>query len=168
VGGARIYPGTSAYAGSVGGTTLHRNAGGSFLGETAWSGSGGGPSSFEPRPHYQDRIVGLVGSRRGAPDVSFDADPNSGVAVYDSTACQGMRGWLVFGGTSLAAPAVASAVNLAGHFYHSSDIELSTIYSNLGTVNFRDVVQGSAGLFPARKGWDFVTGVGSPVGLNGK
>ena len=127
----------------------------------------GGPSAYEARPHDQDYLVAEVGSRRGAPDIAFDADPNSGVAVYDSTPCQGLSGWLVFGGTSVAAPALAGVFNLACHFYASSNIEQSTFYSNVGTANLRDIIVGTAGAFSAGPGWDFVTGVGSVKGVAG-
>ena len=109
-----------------------------------------------------------MGTQRGAPDVSFDADPHSGVLVYDSTPCGGISGWLIFGGTSVSSPAVAGIVNLAGHFYHSSAIELSTMFSNLNTANFRDIVSGAAGSFNAKTGWDFATGIGSSLGVAGK
>jgi subtilase family serine protease len=95
-GGATIYPGVSPSVVSAGGTTINRNNSGTFTSETGWSG-GGGPSKYEPRPSYQNAIATIVGSQRGAPDFSFDADPNSGVSVYDSTRCQGQSGWLVFG-----------------------------------------------------------------------
>jgi kumamolisin len=90
------------------------------------------------------------------------------VATYDSTPCGGASGWLVFGGTSLSSPAVAGIINLAGHFYASSGSELDVIYSGLGGANFRDITAGQAGAFRAGKGWDFVTGVGSSLGLAGK
>src|SRR5712692_3442124 len=135
----------------------------------SWGGSGGGPSQYESRPPYQDGISAIVGTQRGAPDFSFDADPNSGVSVYDSTPCQGFSGWLVFGGTSVSSPSLAGIVNLAGHFHGNSATELSIIYSNLGNASdFRDIVSGTAGSFNATTGWDFVTGVGSNQGLNGK
>jgi kumamolisin len=168
VGGQRQYPAVSHEVVAAGGTTIHRNASGAFTGETAWSGSGGGPSSYEARPAYQSSIVTKVGSRRGTPDISFDADPNSGVAVYDSTPCQSLSGWLVFGGTSVSAPSIAGVFNLAGHFYASTNIEQSTVYSNLGTANFRDITVGTAGAYSAGPGWDFVTGVGTVKGVAGK
>ncbi|MFY9583396.1 MAG: S53 family peptidase [Candidatus Acidiferrales bacterium] len=168
-GGQRIYPGVSPNVVSAGGTTINRDSSGNFVSETGWSGSGGGPSKYESRPSYQDGIAAIVGTQRGAPDFSFDADPNSGVSVYDSTPCQGLSGWLVFGGTSVSSPSLAGIVNLAGHFQSNSASELSTIYSNLGTASdFRDIVLGTAGSFNATTGWDFVTGVGSNQGLNGK
>jgi subtilase family serine protease len=173
-GGAVIYPGASPNVVAAGGTTIHRDANGNFIGETGWSGSGGGPSKYEPRPGYQSIISGIVGTSRGVPDFSFDADPNSGVSVYDSTSCQGVKGWLVFGGTSVAAPSLAGVVNLAGGFAADSFAELTTIYgglSNSGVTvssNFRDITSGTAGSFSAINGWDFVTGIGSDQGLSGK
>ena len=168
VGGARQYPATSPLVIAAGGTTVQRDATGRFVGETGWSGSGGGPSTFESRPQYQDRIVSVVGSRRGTPDVSFNANPYSGVAVYDSTPCQGLARWLVFGGTSVSAPALAGVVNLAGHFYRSTSLQLGVMYSYMGSAAFRDITSGRAGTFSAARGWDSVTGVGSSVGLYGK
>jgi kumamolisin len=167
-GGVDIYPSVSPNVVSAGGTTINRNSKGSFVSETAWSGSGGGPSAYESRPPYQNNIVLIVGSQRGAPDFSFDANPSSGVSVYDSTFCQGLSGWLVFGGTSVAAPSLAGIVNLSSDFYAGSASELGIIYSNLGTGNFRDITSGTAGSFSAGPGWDFVTGVGSDQGTSGK
>jgi kumamolisin len=168
-GGANIYPSVSPNVVSAGGTRINRDADGTFTSETGWSGSGGGPSRYEPRPEFQDVVSDIVGDHRGAPDFSFDSDPASGVSVYDSTPCQGLSGWLVFGGTSVASPALAGIVNSAGHFLDSSATELSTIYGNLGdSDSFRDITSGRAGRFRCATGWDFVTGVGSDQGLDGK
>ncbi len=168
-GGVNIYPSVSPFVVSAGGTSVNRDASGNFVSETGWSGSGGGPSAFEPKPTYQSGIAGTNATQRSAPDFSFDADPNTGVSVFDSTSCQGLSGWLVFGGTSVASPSLTGIVNLAGHFYASSTLELSTIYGNYTNTNdFRDIVSGSAGSFSCAAGYDFVTGVGSDQGTNGK
>jgi kumamolisin len=167
-GGVNGYPSVSPNVVSAGGTTINRDRSGSFVSETTWSGSGGGTSKYEPRPSYQNLIVGIVGNQRGAPDFSFDSNPASGVSVYDSTSCQGASGWLVFGGTSVASPSLAGIVNLSSRFYSDSASELGVIYSNLGTANFRDIISGAAGTFSAGPGWDFVTGVGSDQGTAGK
>jgi kumamolisin len=168
-GGRTIYPGTSPYIVCAGGTRINRNSSGGFLSETGWSGSGGGPSAYESLPNYQNGIVS--GSKRGVPDLSFDADPASGVSVYDSTSCQGYSGWMVFGGTSVSSPSLAGIINLAGHFYASSVDELSMMYlgfpSSYGT-NFRDILSGTAGKYSAKAGWDYVTGIGSSLGTGGK
>jgi len=165
-GGKVIYPSASPNVVSAGGTSVNRDGSGNFSGESAWSSGGGGPSQYESRPGYQDAVISMVGSKRGTPDFSFDSDPTTGVSVYDTTSCQGLSGWLVFGGTSVASPALSGIVNLAGHSY-SGTTEQSTIYSNLGTKNFLDITSGSNG-YSALTGWDFATGVGSNVGLIAK
>jgi subtilase family serine protease len=176
-GGKTIWPGTSRNVVSAGGTTINRNSAGGFLSESAWSGSGGGQSLYEPLPSYQ---IGIASSnnliRRGAPDFSFDANPSTGVSVYDSTKYQRMSGWLVFGGTSVSAPALAGIVNLAHSGFAVSGgtwQELTDIYNNLPpstsySTNIRDITSGTAGTYGCTVGWDFVTGVGSNLGLLGK
>ncbi len=168
-GGANIYPSVSPFVVSAGGTSVNRDSSGNFVSETGWSGSGGGPSAFESKPTYQSGVAGTNATQRSAPDFSFDADPNTGVSVYDSTSCQGLSGWLVFGGTSVSSPSLAGIVNLAEHFYANSTAELSTIYTNYtNTRDFRDILAGTAGSFSCGPGYDFVTGVGSNQGTNGK
>ena len=185
-GGEVIYPSASPYVISAGGTTLQFSSApqsaSTFTGEIGWSDGGGGPSAYESVPSYQSTIGGisaLVGSKRGTPDVSFDADPNSGVSVYDSTPYEGMSGWWVVGGTSVSAQALAGIFNAAGHFYGNS--EHSTIYSIYASTptsyygtssymsgDFRDIISGTAGKYSAGLGWDFVTGLGSPLTYTGK
>ncbi len=170
-GGVNGYPSVSPYVISAGGTTINRNGSGQFTSETAWSGSGGGPSRYENKLSYQNNVPNTDPTKRSAPDFSFDANPNSGVSVYDSTRCQGSSGWLVFGGTSVSSPSLAGIVNLAGHVTTSTNTvsELGTIYSNrANTADFRDITSGSAGSFSAGTGYDFVTGVGSDLGTSGK
>ncbi|HEX4203691.1 MAG TPA: peptidase S8 [Ktedonobacteraceae bacterium] len=89
----------------VGGTTL--NSDGS---ETAWSSAGGGCSSYIGEPSWENSGVTNCGNR-AVSDVSADADPNTGVYVYD-TYQQG--GWLQVGGTSASSPIIASVYALAG------------------------------------------------------
>jgi len=168
-GGVNGYPSVSPYVVSAGGTTIRRDGFGNFTSETGWSGSGGGPSKYETKLSYQNNVVGTDPTQRSAPDFSFDADPSSGVSVYDSTRCQGLSGWLVFGGTSVSSPSLAGIVNLAGNFAANTVSELGTIYANrTNTTDFRDILSGTAGSFSAGPGYDFVTGVGSDLGLSGK
>jgi subtilase family serine protease len=175
-GGRTLYPSVSPYVVSAGGTTVNRNASGDFVSETTWSSGGGGPSAYEPVPSYQAPVVNLVGKKRGTPDISFDANPNTGVFIYDSTPYDGASGWWIIGGTSVATPSLAGIVNLAGHIYSSSAAELEEIYSICGigsstnclSANFRDITSGTAGRYRAAPGWDFTTGVGSNQGLHGK
>ena len=167
-GGVNGYPSVSPYVVSAGGTTINRKSG-VFTSETGWSGSGGGPSKYETKLSYQNNVTGTSSTKRSAPDLSFDANPQTGVSVYDSTQCQGLSGWLVFGGTSVSSPSLAGIVNLAGHFAANTVSELGTIYANRkNTADFRDVLSGTSGSFSAKAGYDFVTGVGSNLGLSGK
>lgn len=172
-GGAIQYPSVSPYVVSAGGTTINRSTSGAFLSETAWSGSGGGHSLYETKLAYQSTVAGTDPVYRSTPDLSFDANPASGALVYDSTTCNGVSGWMVFGGTSLSTPAVAGIINLAaasnGQFATNGVAELTKIYSNYkNTSDFRDITTGTAGKFSALPGYDFVTGVGSSLGLSGK
>jgi kumamolisin len=171
-GGKTIYPGVSPFIVSAGGTRLTVDSAGNRISETGWSGSGGGKSAYELRPSYQNVISGIVGSRRGVPDWSFDADPQTGVSVYDSTPCgTSGAGWLVFGGTSVSSPALAGIINSGGN-NADSGTELSLLYGNIVTataaVNFFDITSGRAGKQRAGSGWDFVTGIGSTNGMGGK
>lgn len=174
------YPAASPNVIAVGGTTLNGCSGTScsgFSSETAWSGSGGGASAFESIPGYQSGYAGLVsgassisaltGGTRGIPDVSFDADPNTGVSVFDSTKYHGQSGWFTLGGTSVGAPnwagilaagTAASATQLQGN---------PAIYGGGYSTNLRDVTSGTNGSCgtdcTAGSGYDLVTGLGSPV-----
>ena len=165
---------------AAGGTTISRNPSTlAFITERPWAETGGGRSFFESIPTYQTSIASIVGSSRGVPDVSFDADPDTGVWVFDSTpvegstaGCCGVKGWWIVGGTSVSSPALAGVANSAGHFATSSENELTTIYSNLGnTADFHDIAVDYCGPFAgftSKIGWDFCTGVGSIHGKAGK
>jgi len=164
-----IWPSTSPNVISAGGTTNSRDASGNLQAQLAWSSTGGGPSRYESRPSYQSAISQVVGNKRGTPDVAADADPNTGVWVYNVPDC---NGWCIVGGTSVAAPVWSGIVNAAGRFSSSSQVELSTIYSNLGkAADFTDITQGSCGPhqgYVTGTGWDFCTGAGSAFGTKGE
>jgi subtilase family serine protease len=158
------YPASSHYVTAVGGT--HLTVGGGTRGwtESAWSGAGSGCSTLNTA------LSGQAGfntgcSMRAVADVSAVADPNTGVAVYDSTTYQGLSGWLVFGGTSVASPIVASVYALAGN---AASIDNNYPYAHSSSLN--DVTSGSNGTCPtsqwcnARAGWDGPTGLGTPNG----
>ncbi|HLI96002.1 MAG TPA: S8 family serine peptidase, partial [Candidatus Baltobacteraceae bacterium] len=106
------WPASSPYVTAVGGTTLNRallSARG--FTETAWSFTGSGCSIYSAKPAWQ-HDTGC--QNRTVADVAAVADPNTGVAVYD-TYLSGDAGWLVYGGTSVAAPIVAGVYALAGN-----------------------------------------------------
>lgn len=167
-----IWPATSPYVISIGGTTLSLDASGKVLSETAWSGSGGGVSPYEPEPSYQ--LPWQNSGFRSNPDFSLNADPNTGFAVYDSTAFQRQKGWFVVGGTSAGAPQAAAMIALANQARSGSVVgSLQAFYSFAGTPsslsgNFRDVTSGcnssnSSALTCAQAGYDDVTGFGSAL-----
>ncbi len=161
-----IYPSSSVNVVSAGGTQVNRNSSGDYTNQTAWSDGGGGDSRYESRPSFQNSIESIVGSKRGTPDLSFDASGGSPVAVYNS-ACYG--GWVEVYGTSVASPSLAGIVNNAGHFETSSNAENTLIYGGLGNGSyFTDITSGSCGTHSATAGWDFCTGVGVVNGLSGK
>jgi kumamolisin len=156
------WPSVSASVVAVGGTSVSRNpANGAFIGEAAWYDAGGGPSEFVPKPSYQNSVTKLGNIvYRGVPDIAAVANPRTGVWVYDSDA----GGWLIVGGTSVATPVVAGLVNNTGHFNASSNAELTLYYRT--PSQFNDVLQGICGPdtgYWAALGWDFCTGLGSPV-----
>jgi subtilase family serine protease len=164
------YPSASPNVVSVGGTSISRATNGSFqYGENVWQDGGAGPSAYEPRPSYQDSIAGTVGSQRGTPDVALDANPNTGVWVWDSfdpPIAGGGCCWYVVGGTSVASPTFAGIVNGAHHFFPSSAAELNSLYTAPKT-SFTDITLGSCGVYMgyfSGAGWDFCTGLGSPRG----
>lgn len=100
----------------TGGTSLQPSGSARGYNEVVWNDSygaaGSGCSSYVAKPSWQtDKGC----KTRSQSDVSFDADPNYGVAVYDSTSYEGYSGWMVFGGTSVASPAIASVFALAGN-----------------------------------------------------
>ena len=167
------YPAASPNVISCGGTTVNRNASGAFVSETGWNQAGCGVSLYEPRPAFQSRVASIVGAKRGVSDISFDADPNTGVFVFDSTPLWGESGWWILGGTSVSSPALAGVINLAATagsgFAANTAAEQTRLYANLGNANaFRDIVSGTDGRYKCQTGWDFVTGLGTPNGLTGK
>jgi hypothetical protein len=159
------YPASSPYVTAVGGTSLTEDSTSRGFSETAWNGTGSGCSAYEPKPSWQHD--GGCGNRTVA-DVSADSDPATGVAVYDSTPINGQSGWLVFGGTSAAAPLVASAYVLAGRPVTGS-YPVAGAYSS--SASLFDVTSGSNGscrptyLCTATSGYDGPTGLGTPNGV---
>jgi hypothetical protein len=162
-----LYPAASPRVLGVGGTTLNLTADDSYISETAWSLSGGGTSLFEVVPNFQ-KGVQTTGFRT-VPDVAFDADPNTGVAVYDQYNNTDNSGpWVEVGGTSLGAPAWAALIAIAnqgrvlagGTTLNGPTQTLPAIYA-ISPTDFNDVTSGSNGVFSAGSGYDEVTGMGS-------
>jgi hypothetical protein len=167
------YPAVSPNVLSVGGTTLSLNSSGTILGESAWSGSGGGISAYELLPGYQVGVVTQTSTRRANPDVAYDADPNTGFPVYDSFNNPPSAAWDQYGGTSAATPQWAALIAIADQGRAAIGLgsldgptqTLPKIYA-LPSADFHDITTGSSRGFPsypAIPGYDLATGRGSPV-----
>jgi subtilase family serine protease len=165
-GGAVEWPSSSPDVTSVGGTSLTFTAGGNLVRETAWSDGGGGCSRYETANAYQ--LTGGVNcaGRRATPDLALDADPRSGVSVYDSVSYEDHFGWFTIGGTSASTVMVAAEAAVTG-----ADVNAEYVYANPANIPFRAITAGSNG-YPALPGYDLATGLGAwsyapaPNGLN--
>jgi hypothetical protein len=209
---AAEYPASSPHVVAVGGTSLKLNSEtGAREGETVWNDGGRSNGKVEPlgaggggcsasflAPGWQQSVAGwaAVGceDKRAVADVSADADPNTGVAVYDSTEYKQRRGWAMIGGTSVASPTIAASFALAGGA-HGVAYPARTLYENLASdpIALHDIASGSNGecLAPVRVngeakcsaeeeaqtcaqqaiclaggGYDGPTGVGTPASIN--
>jgi subtilase family serine protease len=153
------YPSASPNVISVGGTTLHFS-GTTFTGETGWSSGGGGCSAYENATSSQSSFgqYGQVGcsGKRATPDVSLDADPASGVSVYDTTRYQGQSGWFTVGGTSASSPMWAGRAAVAGTV-------VSSAYAYGNSITYRDITSGNNGA-SCLVGFDLCSGRGSWTG----
>ncbi|HEV7942376.1 MAG TPA: S8 family serine peptidase [Solirubrobacteraceae bacterium] len=166
------YPASSPHVVAVGGTKLTLT-GGARASETAWNedpdpaggdegATGGGCSSSFSAPIWQSSVpdwsqVGC-GSKRAVSDVAADADPYTGVAVYDTMpylrAEVNAKGeeqvlrtplkWVPIGGTSVASPIIASIFALAGGA-HGVEYPAQTLYSHRGQSSLYDVTSGGNG-----------------------
>jgi CSLREA domain-containing protein len=170
------YPAYSPHVVAVGGTTLQNlNSAGTYPGtgsngEIGWSGSGGGISQIEPEPAFQQSVQST--GHRTIPDIAADADPNTGVPVYDPTDSGAATPWTQYGGTSLSSPLMAGMIAIAdqgrvesGGQTFSSDQVLTELYSLQKSKpgDFHDILSGNNG-FSAGPGYDYVTGLGTPNG----
>jgi hypothetical protein len=161
-----IYPATSRYVVAVGGTHLTTASNSRGWTETVWNtssseGTGSGCSRYETKPTWQ---TDTGCSKRTDNDIAADADPATGVAVYDTS--NGNGGWNEVGGTSASSPMIASMYALAGN---AGSTPAQDIYQH--TSSLYDVTSGSDGscggsyLCTAETGYDGPTGWGTPNGL---
>jgi hypothetical protein len=190
------YPSASPNVVSVGGTHLVLNTNSTINSETVWGsgvftpffgGSGGGYSSVESEPGYQSSYASssyvqttlnnkvLLNTKRGTPDVAYDADPNTGFYIYDTVPIQGQTGWFEAGGTSAGAPQWGAFVAIADQARAAQGVPpgplssagvLSALYtaassSSTYPTDFNDITKGSNGA-SAVPGYDLATGLGSP------
>jgi subtilase family serine protease len=174
-GAAANFPTDSPDVISVGGTALTES--GETWTSTVWEDGGSGCSRVFSAPLWQQDVASFsatgCGSARASADVAADADPWTGVDVYDSTPAGNgdPTGWIILGGTSASSPIVASEFGLAGGA-HGVSYPAATLYSNIGDSGaLTDVVSGHNGscegatICKAATGYDGPTGVGSPHGL---
>lgn len=158
------WPAASPDVVAVGGTSFQQS--GSQIADTAWNGSGGGISGLWNLPTWQSNL-GSTYVKRSYPDVAFNADPNTGQAIW--TQQDGQAGWITVGGTSMAAPQWSGFLALV------AEARAAQGRPTIGFINpiiyglssskraqlFNDVTSGSNGAYSAGPGWDAVTGFGS-------
>ena len=171
------YPASSPNVVSVGGTTLNVT-GATYQSESVWGdgdlsgfngGGGGGISGIEAKPQYQKFLVPTSTTLRSYPDVAMDADPATGVPIYDTYDFGTAEPWAQFGGTSLACPMFAALVSIAnqgrvlagGTTLDGTTQTLPRIYTE-PYADFHDITSGSNG-FAATVGYDLGSGRGSPI-----
>lgn len=163
---------------AAGGTSLTKDSSARGWTETAWSGAGSGCSKTQQATGFQPQIGSCT--MRETADVSAVADPNTGVAIYDTAAscgsgslcnllislglAKGATGWVQVGGTSAASPIIASVYALAG------DGGTNAKLYNAPAGSLNDVTSGSNGscgnaLCTAGPGYDGPTGMGTPNGV---
>ena len=160
------WPAASPDVISVGGTSLTAASNSRGWNESVWSGTGSGCSAYEPQPSWQTTLGLARCSERIDNDVAADADPNTGVAIFDTA--NGNTGWGEVGGTSASAPMLAAMFALVGN---PGSTPAADIYAHTG--DFFDITTGkdgrcrSAYLCTGAAGYDGPTGVGSPDGIAG-
>lgn len=131
------YPAASKNVIAVGGTHLVLDSAGQRTSETVWSGAGSGCSAYISKPAWEDDTAC---GRRMVADISAVADPATGVAVYDSFGSSGGNNWLVFGGTSVAAPLIGA---LYASYGIGSGYPVALAWANRASLF--DVTSGSNG-----------------------
>ncbi len=170
------FPASSPYITAVGGTSLFADTSGNYQSETAWNATGGGVSQFFKEPNYQQNNLPasdqqLLNGYRGIPDVSFNADPNTGVLVY--LGFPGVpAGWYIFGGTSEGSPSwagiIADGDQMAGHplgFINPAVYKIgkgSDYAKSFHDVTVGNNSQGGIPGYNATPSWDPTTGWGTP------
>lgn len=161
------YPSSDPYVVAAGGTTLSLNGNNTIASEVAWSDTGGAQSSVFSEPSWQVGTGVPQNGWRNTSDMSMDADPDTGYAVYFG------GGWTVsLGGTSFVAPELAGLFAVQVSLSGSTRLgpANSAVYIDANSTNyasdFHDITSGSNGAFNAGSGWDHPTGWGSPNAIN--
>jgi pseudomonalisin len=150
------YPASSPYGIGVGGTSVLNN---NPLSEVGWYAGGGGLSPVEPAAAFQAnaKVLGVAAPpTRGVPDVSLDADPESGYDVVVSGAVEGI------GGTSASAPSWQGIWARVNGAHSGLGFAGPILYSTEPSSAFNDITVGANGAYTAGPGYDLVTGLGTP------
>jgi len=181
------YPATSSHVIAVGGTSLTLDpTTGARLSESAWSGGGSWCSTEFSRPSWQKKLItadasGYMCVNRTVADVAAVADPQTGVAVYDSYGSSDGNNWFRFGGTSVPTPLIASLFALAGDATKNASYPYPAQWLYLHRGGLFDVTSGYNGnatndCYPNTTdpyymchgvaGYDAPTGLGTPDGIS--
>jgi subtilase family serine protease len=158
------YPATSAHVTAVGGTTLVKASNTRGWSEKAWTDGGANCSSSIPLPSWQPAISACA--NRYNSDLAANADPNTGVAVFNAA----NGGWIVVGGTSASSPYVAASMAVYGFGAQGPQFGYEKAVDG-ANKDFYDVHLGKDGtcgniLCDAAIGWDGPTGWGTPDGYH--
>jgi subtilase family serine protease len=156
---------------SVGGTALTTTgAGGTWVSESAWSGSGGGVSTTYPIPSYQQGMnmaaQGGSNTMRNMPDVALTGAVQMYLIYNDGqqTAVGGTSAatplWTAF--TALANQQAAANSKPALGFMNPTLYAIGNNAANYAAA-IHDITSGYTG-FSALPGYDLTTGWGSPAG----
>jgi PKD repeat protein len=148
------WPAASQYVVAVGGTTLNASTT-TWTSATVWTSGGGSSSTFEPQPSWQNGVA--PGSKRGLPDIAYDADPNSGSKIIVNGATQ------QYGGTSLSAPLFAGAWARVIAIKGSNVGFAAPLLYQLPASDFHDITSGNNGGETASAGYDLATGRGELI-----
>jgi pseudomonalisin len=151
------YPASSPNGIGVGGTSVLSPSGPTEIG---WYAGGGGISPLEPTPAFQSgtSVLGVAPLvNRGVPDVSLDADPESGYDVVVDGAVEAI------GGTSASAPSWQGIwARVQGAHSGSLGFAGPILYSTEPASAWHDITIGANGAYTAGPGYDLVTGLGTP------
>jgi subtilase family serine protease len=164
-----FWPAASADVTAVGGTKLNTTSKGDYNSEHSWADSGGGLSVFSNALTIQTAFTpnNPLG-KRGVPDVAYNADPNTGVAVYSSL----LGGWAQVGGTSVGAPHWSALIAIVNSIRRAAGKPILSganvpLYLAAHSGGFNDISSGPkngpcGAQCQAGPGYDYVTGLGSP------
>jgi len=193
IAGEGSFPAVDDLVTAVGGTKLLRDSNTNAWGdEFGWScndvndnttciqakggSSGGGVSQYSARPYFQTNInptsesgnisYDSTSPNRVIPDISLDADPVSGVLIFQNN-CDPTVNCPLRGGTSASTPLLAGVIALASQKIGGQVGGINPfIYANCsGSFWCYDVTNGYNGV-NAKQGWDYLTGLGSLKDVN--